>query len=70
MKDDCGSVTPGVLKSIVPLLRQNIRGLGLGLSYSLTDEDVFAFLHQLPTLKEVELRYYWVRLLPTCARTQ
>lgn len=61
IKDNCGSVTPGVLKSLVPLLERNIRSISIGLSYSLADEDVFAFLHRLPKLEKVELRYYWVR---------
>ncbi|KAF9444948.1 hypothetical protein P691DRAFT_735742 [Macrolepiota fuliginosa MF-IS2] len=59
LKDNCGSVTPGVLKSIIPLLERNIRSLSLGLSYSLADEDVFAFLRCLTKLESVELRYYW-----------
>ncbi|EMD32726.1 hypothetical protein CERSUDRAFT_118467 [Gelatoporia subvermispora B] len=57
LKDNCGSVTPGVLRSLAPGL-QRIRAFGLGLSYSLTDDDVFAFLNQLPRLTTLELRYY------------
>lgn len=62
MKENCGSITPGVLKSILPPLKREVQKISLGLSYSLTDEDVFTFLHQLPNLKGVELTYYWVRL--------
>ncbi|KAJ3565671.1 hypothetical protein NP233_g7486 [Leucocoprinus birnbaumii] len=65
LKDNCGSITPGVLKSIIPLLQPTILALSLGLSYSLTDEDVFSFLHQLPELRNVELRYYWQLKSPT-----
>ncbi|KAF5347299.1 hypothetical protein D9756_009892 [Leucocoprinus leucothites] len=57
--DNCGSVTPGVLRSITPLIQQNIRAVSLGLSYSLADEDVFVFLRDLSELERVELRYYW-----------
>ncbi|OCH86234.1 hypothetical protein OBBRIDRAFT_855495 [Obba rivulosa] len=57
LQDNCGSVTPGVLRSLAPAL-QRIRAFGLGLSYSLTDNDVFAFLNQLPRLSALELRYY------------
>jgi len=34
----------------------------LGLSYSITDEDIFTFLSQLPNLEGLRLRYYWVLL--------
>ena len=59
-KSNCGSVTPGVLKSLIPHLRQNIRVVTLGLSYSLTNEDVFSFLGELPGLERLQLHYYWV----------
>ena len=34
----------------------------LGLSYSLTDDDVFTFWADLPRLQSLEFRYYLVRL--------
>jgi hypothetical protein len=34
--------------------------VSLGLSYSLTDDDVFAFLNELPELTSVGLQYYLV----------
>ncbi|KAG6832574.1 hypothetical protein H0H87_001230 [Tephrocybe sp. NHM501043] len=41
-----------------PPLDENLRELTLGLSYSLTDEDVFSFLAQLPLLERLQLQYY------------
>ena len=58
-QDNCGSVTPGVLRSFLPHL-QAITSFALGLSYSLTDDDVFAFCEDLPSLRALELRYYLV----------
>lgn len=43
-----------------------IRSISLGLSYSLTDDDVFSFLAQLPELRTVELQYYPVGIYPFC----
>ncbi|KAK0189778.1 hypothetical protein F5146DRAFT_1139243 [Armillaria mellea] len=57
LKGNCGSITPGVLKSLVPYV-ENTTAFSLGLSYSLTDEDVFSFLSQLPQLRAVTLQYY------------
>ncbi|KAF9006991.1 hypothetical protein BDQ17DRAFT_1238451 [Cyathus striatus] len=57
--DNCGSVTPGVLKSFLPHVKQNLRTFTIGLSYSLTDQDVFVFLGEIRELKHVQLRYYW-----------
>ncbi|KAJ7166587.1 hypothetical protein C8R46DRAFT_264096 [Mycena filopes] len=54
---DCGSITPGLLRSFLPLLT-NITTFSLGLSYSITDDDLFGFLVQLPNLEIVQLRYY------------
>ncbi|PIL26283.1 hypothetical protein GSI_12039 [Ganoderma sinense ZZ0214-1] len=56
-QDNCGSVTPGVLRAFLPHL-QEITSFALGLSYSLTDDDVFAFCKGLPSLQTLELRYY------------
>ncbi|KAK0201056.1 hypothetical protein DFS33DRAFT_1446612 [Desarmillaria ectypa] len=57
LKGNCGSITPGVLKSLAPQL-ENITAFSHGLSYSLMDEDVFSFLSQLPQLRSVSLQYY------------
>lgn len=57
-QDNCGSITPAVLRSFIPSIKPRIRSISLGLSYSLTDEDVYLFLAELPTLTAVELRYY------------
>ncbi|KAJ7717567.1 hypothetical protein B0H16DRAFT_1897932 [Mycena metata] len=54
---DCGSITPGLLRSFIPLLT-HITGFSLGLSYSLTDDDLFLFLAQLPCLEKLQFRYY------------
>jgi hypothetical protein len=61
-----GSITPGVLRSFLPPI-QNVRSLSLGLSYSLTDEDVFTFLGQLPYLESLDLFYYLVGLCIPCS---
>ncbi|KAJ7863263.1 hypothetical protein B0H13DRAFT_1725951 [Mycena leptocephala] len=54
---DCGSITPGVLRSFVPLV-ENITSFSFGLSYSITDDDLFEFLGQLPCLETAHLRHY------------
>ncbi|KAF7345064.1 hypothetical protein MVEN_01669700 [Mycena venus] len=54
---DCGSITPGVLRSLAPLLA-NVSAFSFGLSYSITDDDLFDFLSQLPCLERVQLRHY------------
>lgn len=61
-QDNCGSVTPGVLRSFLPHVSENLKGFSLGLSYSITDEDIFTFLGQLPNLEHLRLRNYWVSL--------
>ncbi|KAI0632678.1 hypothetical protein C8Q77DRAFT_1058376 [Trametes polyzona] len=53
----CGSVTPGVLRSFLPHL-QNVPTFAIGLSYSLTDDDVFKFWQDMPRLESLEARYY------------
>jgi len=58
LRGNCGSVTPGVLRSLIPLVK-NIRAFSLGLSYSLEDGHVFNSLHELPQMEALELRYYW-----------
>jgi len=57
LRGNCGSITPGVLRSLVPHL-QKVRSITLGLSYSLADEDVFSALGQLPHLESVGIQYY------------
>ena len=64
VQDNCGSVTPGVLRAFLPHLRE-ITSFALGLSYSLTDDDVFAFCEDLPSLEILELRYYLVSRFST-----
>lgn len=59
---NCGSVTPGVLRSFIPYIRDRVRSITLGLSYSLTHDDIFSFLGELPELTSVELQYYLVYL--------
>ncbi|KAF8797659.1 hypothetical protein BYT27DRAFT_6926094 [Phlegmacium glaucopus] len=59
LKGNCGSVTPGVLRFFIPHIQDNLHALTLGLSYSLTDEDVFTCLGNLPNLNRIQLRYYW-----------
>ncbi|KAF8904781.1 hypothetical protein CPB84DRAFT_1677109 [Gymnopilus junonius] len=61
LRDNCGSITPGVLKSFVPHIEQSLQAFTLGLSYSLTDDDVFTFLGHIKNLKHLELMYYWAR---------
>jgi hypothetical protein len=63
---NCGSVTPGVLRFLVPCLG-SIRSFSLGLSYSLEDGHVLEFLSQLPLLENLTLRYYWVS--PTTSKS-
>ncbi|KAF5381470.1 hypothetical protein D9757_008180 [Collybiopsis confluens] len=55
--NNCGSITPGVLRSFLPYL-YNVTHLTIGLSYSLADKDVFTALVQLPNLKRIGLRWY------------
>ncbi|KAG9217720.1 hypothetical protein CCMSSC00406_0003591 [Pleurotus cornucopiae] len=57
LKGNCGSITPGVLRSLISYL-QGIESFSLGLSYSLADADVFHFLDLLPSLTHVQLQYY------------
>ncbi|KAL0576746.1 hypothetical protein V5O48_005236 [Marasmius crinis-equi] len=57
LQGNCGSVTPGVLRSAIPQLR-GIRSLTIGLSYSLTDRDLFSAFSQLPQLHTLQVNYY------------
>jgi hypothetical protein len=50
-------VTPGVLRPFIPLLA-NVTAFSFGLSYSITDDDLFDFLGQLPCLETVQLQHY------------
>ncbi|ESK93277.1 hypothetical protein Moror_14540, partial [Moniliophthora roreri MCA 2997] len=54
---NCGSITPGVLRSAIPHL-ERICSFSIGLSYSLTDQDVFNALSQLPNLNTLRINYY------------
>ena len=64
VQGNCGSVTPGVLRFFIPHIQDNLHALTLGLSYSLTDEDVFTCLGNLPNLNRIQLRYYHVYSTP------
>ncbi|KAG2005739.1 hypothetical protein CC2G_002118 [Coprinopsis cinerea AmutBmut pab1-1] len=57
--DNCGSVTPGVLKAFLPHACERLKAFSLGLSYSLTDTDVFVFVDQLSSLERLQLRHYY-----------
>ncbi|KAJ7737872.1 hypothetical protein DFH07DRAFT_841556 [Mycena maculata] len=57
LTNNCGSITPGILRSFIPLLT-NITAFSFGLSYSITDADLFDFLAQLPCLESAQLQYY------------
>lgn len=62
IQGNCGSITPGVLRSIVGHIPR-VRAFTLGLSYSLTDDSVFSSLADLPALRSLQLRYYMVSFL-------
>ncbi|KAJ3482735.1 hypothetical protein NLI96_g6777 [Meripilus lineatus] len=64
LQNNCGSVTPGVLRSLAVSLKQ-IQSLTLGLSYSLTNDDVFSFLNELSMLQDLQLDYYMQLRPPT-----
>ncbi|KAI0790117.1 hypothetical protein BC629DRAFT_1511447 [Irpex lacteus] len=57
LQSDCGSITPGVLTLLKPHVR-HLRAFTLGLSYSITNDDLFAFLECMPELEELDVRYY------------
>lgn len=65
LEDNCGSITPAVLRSFIPHIRTRVCSITLGLSYSLTDDDVFSFLGELPELTSVKLQYYLQLKVPT-----
>jgi hypothetical protein len=65
LQDNCGSVTPVILRSLLPHIR-DIGAFSLGLSYSLTSNDIFSFLGELVDLETLELRYHLVCLLLIC----
>ncbi|KAH9916577.1 uncharacterized protein BXZ73DRAFT_92472 [Epithele typhae] len=54
---NCGSITPGVLRSFVPHMT-DIAAFSFGLSYSLTHDDVFEILEGLPNLTSLTFFYY------------
>ncbi|KIJ42020.1 hypothetical protein M422DRAFT_255042 [Sphaerobolus stellatus SS14] len=55
---DCGSLTPGILRKLTPHL-MHVHSLAIGLSYSLTNRDVFNCLGQLPELQSLRIQYYY-----------
>ena len=67
LQDNCGSITPGVLKSCGPHLSK-LSSFTLGLSYTITDDDAFEFFSQLEALSSLDFRYYLVR--PFLCRTR
>ncbi|KAF8918376.1 hypothetical protein CPB85DRAFT_1281794 [Mucidula mucida] len=58
LQDNCGSVTPGVLRNLEPHLG-HLKSFRLHLSYSLADKDVASFLEKLPSIESLSLQYYW-----------
>ncbi|KAH8115005.1 hypothetical protein DFH11DRAFT_1854889 [Phellopilus nigrolimitatus] len=56
-EDDCGSVTPGVLTSLLPVT-QALENFGLGVAYSVKYDELFPFLSELKNLKYLELFHY------------
>ncbi|PCH42866.1 hypothetical protein WOLCODRAFT_132541 [Wolfiporia cocos MD-104 SS10] len=64
LQENCGSITPGVLRSFLPHLGR-VSAFTLGLSYSLADSDVFAFLNELQNLHTLDIRYYLQLRPPT-----
>ncbi|TFK67993.1 hypothetical protein BDN72DRAFT_67019 [Pluteus cervinus] len=58
LKNNCGSITPGVLQSLLPHIQAKLKAFTLGLSYSLTNENVWNFLSKLESLEWLQLRYY------------
>ncbi|KAI0687453.1 hypothetical protein BC835DRAFT_403929 [Cytidiella melzeri] len=62
LKNNCGSVTPGVLKQISPSVSE-LTSFTLGLSYSIDNNDLFEVLSQMHNLTSLELRYYLASLL-------
>lgn len=60
---NCGSITPGVLRSFVPHLKR-ATSISLGLSYSLADADVFAFIGGLPQIRSLQLQHYLQLISP------
>ncbi|TFK52830.1 hypothetical protein OE88DRAFT_1307590 [Heliocybe sulcata] len=59
--ENAGPVTPALLSSLVPAFRAiDLQKLELGISYSLTDTNIFTALNELPQLQELTLAYYLV----------
>lgn len=56
---DCGSITPGVLRSFAPRL-DSLEAFSLGVSFSLTHRDVFKFLgtDAMRDVRRLRLAYY------------
>ncbi|KDQ52371.1 hypothetical protein JAAARDRAFT_184263 [Jaapia argillacea MUCL 33604] len=73
LKGNCGSITPGILRSLstsLLTLHQPLRSFSIGISYSLTDTDIFGFLDGSPNgpmreLEELTVCYYMQLKPPT-----
>ncbi|THV03494.1 hypothetical protein K435DRAFT_962380 [Dendrothele bispora CBS 962.96] len=61
--NDCGSITPGVLSTIIRSLH-NIRSFSMGLSFSITDHDLFNAISQLSCLEDLGVYYYYQQMIP------
>lgn len=59
LQHNCGSVTPGVLKQILPAISE-LQSFSLGLSYSVVNGELFSFISHMHNLTSLELRYYIV----------
>ncbi|KIY67380.1 hypothetical protein CYLTODRAFT_397183 [Cylindrobasidium torrendii FP15055 ss-10] len=58
LEDNCGSITPGVLRDIEPHIT-DLKAFSFGLSYSITDTFLADFLEKLPNLETLSLQYYY-----------
>ncbi|KAI5121489.1 hypothetical protein M0805_003944 [Coniferiporia weirii] len=56
-EEDCGSVTPGILTSLLPAVRA-LRSFALGVAFSVKYDDLFPFLEELVHLRHLELFHY------------
>lgn len=61
-KDDCGSVTPGILASLSPV-SQGLHHFSIGVAYALKYDDIFAFISNLPRVQTLEIFHYPVSCL-------
>ncbi|EJD05122.1 uncharacterized protein FOMMEDRAFT_166791 [Fomitiporia mediterranea MF3/22] len=63
LEDDCGSVTPGILTSLLPV-SQELEHFGLGVAYSLKYDDLSPFLNELSKLRRLDLYHYTQNFIP------